>query len=191
MIRSLHSFLKGLRRDLRSRELVWLFLALTLSVTALSSVSFLADRMQRAFQFDARQLLAADLLLVSDHPLPEQFLEEGELRRLRIAQTVVFPTMATVGSQSKLASLKAATPAYPLRGQLEVAQVKSANIGSAPGVAHTSPSVGQVWVEPAMMNSLGAHVGDVMTLGESHFIIGGVLTRELDRGAGSGMRTPL
>jgi len=140
--------------------------------------------MQRAFQFDARQLLAADLLLVSDHPLPEQFLEEGELRQLRIAQTVVFPTMATVGSQSKLASLKAATPTYPLRGQLEVAQVKSANIVSAPGVAHSSPSVGQVWVEPAMLNSLGAHVGDVMTLGESHFIIGGVLTRELDRGAG-------
>ena len=140
--------------------------------------------MQRAFQFDARQLLAADLLLVSDRPLPEQFLEEGVSRQLGVAQTVVFPTMATVGSQSKLASLKAVTPTYPLRGQLEVTQLTPANSGSAPGVAYSSPAVGQVWVEPAMMNGLRAHVGDVMTLGESHFIIGGVLTRELDRGAG-------
>ena len=140
--------------------------------------------MQRAFQFDARQLLAADLLLVSDHPLPEQFLEEGVSRQLGVAQTVVFPTMATVGSQSKLASLKAVSPTYPLRGQLEVTQLTPENSGSAPGVAYSSPAVGQVWVEPAMMNGLRAHVGDVMSLGESRFIIGGVLTRELDRGAG-------
>jgi putative ABC transport system permease protein len=59
-----------MRRDFRSSELVALLIALTLSVAALSSVSFLADRMQRAFQFDARQLLAADLLLVADQPLP-------------------------------------------------------------------------------------------------------------------------
>ena len=56
----LASFLRGIRRDLRSSELVALLAALTLSVTALSSVSFLADRMQRTFAFDARQLLASD-----------------------------------------------------------------------------------------------------------------------------------
>ncbi|WP_197712820.1 hypothetical protein [Polynucleobacter necessarius] len=60
------SFLRDIRRDLQSSELIALLVALTLSVAALSSVSFLADRMQRAFQFDARQLLAADLLIVSD-----------------------------------------------------------------------------------------------------------------------------
>jgi len=72
--------------------------------------------MQRTFAFDARQLLAADLLIASDQPLLEQFTQEAQRRNLLIATTVVFPSMATVGAQSKLASLKAVSPQYPLRG---------------------------------------------------------------------------
>ena len=163
---------------MRSSELAWLLVALTLSVTALSSVTFLADRMQRAFAFDARQLLASDLLMVSDRPLPERFLEEAKSSNLQIAQTVVFPSMATVGSHSKLASLKAVSSQYPLRGALRVqsnTQAKPLSSGPEPGL---------VWVDPAMLASLHAQQGDVLQLGQKSFLIGGVLERELDRGAG-------
>ena len=168
------SFLQSIRRDLRSSELLALLVALTLSVAALSSVSFLADRMQRAFQFDARQLLAADLLLVSDQPLPEQFIQKAKEQELRSAQTIVFPSMATVGAQSKLASLKAVSDAYPLRGALQV----------SPPQASSTPPAGSVWVDPAMLNALKAKVGDRMLLGDKSFVISGILERELDRGAG-------
>lgn len=168
------SFLRDIRRDLRSSELLALLVALTLSVAALSSVSFLADRMQRAFEFDARQLLAADLLLVSDQPLPERFIREAKDRQLSVAQTVVFPSMATVGAQSKLASLKAVTNTYPLRGSLQV----------SPSQARLTPPAASVWVDPAMLNALKAKVGDQMLLGDKTFLIGGILERELDRGAG-------
>ena len=167
-------FLRSIRRDLRSSELAALLVALTLSVAALSSVSFLADRMQRAFQFDARQLLAADLLLVADQALPERFIQEANKRQLKLAQTIVFPSMATVGSQSKLASLKAVTAAYPLRGSLQV----------SPSQTSLTPAAGSVWVDPAMLNALKAKVGDQMLLGDKSFVIGGILERELDRGAG-------
>jgi len=170
----LASFLRDIRRDLRSSELIALLVALTLSVAALSSVSFLADRMQRAFQFDARQLLAADLLLVSDQPLPERFIREAVDRQLNSAQTVVFPSMATVGAQSKLASLKAVTSAYPLRGSLQV----------SPSQTNLTPPAASVWVDPAMLNALKAKVGDQMLLGDKTFLISGILERELDRGAG-------
>ncbi len=170
----LASFFRGIKQDLRSSELLALLVALTLSVAALSSVSFLADRMQRAFQFDARQLLAADLLLVSDQPLPERFIQEAKERKLISAQTIVFPSMATVGSQSKLASLKAVSAAYPLRGTLKI----------SPSQASLTPAGGSVWVEPAMLNALKAKLGDQMLLGDKSFVIGGVLERELDRGAG-------
>ena len=168
------SFLRGIRRDLRSSELFFLLVALTLSVTALSSVSFLADRMQRAFQFDARQLLAADLLLVADQPLAERFIQEAKSLDLGTAQTIVFPSMATVGTQSKLASLKVVSATYPLRGSLQV----------SPQPASTTPPAGSVWVDPAMLNALQAKVGDRMSLGDKTFLIGGILERELDRGAG-------
>ncbi len=170
----LASFLRGIQRDLRSSELLALLVALTLSVAALSSVSFLADRMQRAFHFDARQLLAADLLLVADRPLPERFIQEAKERQLSVAQTIVFPSMATVGSQSKLASLKGVSESYPLRGSLKV----------SPSSVNPTPPAGSVWVDPAMLNALHAQVGDQMLLGDKSFLIDGVLERELDRGAG-------
>ena len=170
----LASFFRSIQRNFRSSELVALLVALTLSVAALSSVSFLADRLQRAFQFDARQLLAADLLLVADQPLPERFIQEAKERRLGLAQTIVFPSMATVGSQSKLASLKAVSTAYPLRGSLRVSPTQS----------NPTPITGSVWVDPAMLNVLKASVGDPMLLGKKSFVVSGVLERELDRGAG-------
>ena len=178
MIKSIFRFLDGLKRDVRSSELAWLLVALTLSVTALSSVSFLADRMQRAFAFDARQLLASDLLIVSDQPLPNLFLDEARGKNLQIAQTVVFPSMASVGAHGKLASLKAVSPQYPLRGELRVqssTQMKTLASG---------PDSGFVWIDPAMLASLHAKEGDPIRLGQKTFVIGGVLERELDRGAG-------
>jgi putative ABC transport system permease protein len=169
---------------------VWLLIALTLSVAALSSVSFLADRMQRTFQLDARQLLAADLLLVADQPLPERFFQEAKDRELRIAQTIVFPSMATAGSQSKLASLKAVSAQYPLRGQLQVSATPVATTPSAilsiptiPTIP-TTPDKGSVWLDPAMIASLNINVGDTISLGDRTFIVSGVLEREVDRGAG-------
>lgn len=178
MIQNILRFFGFLRRDLRSSELAWLFVALTLSIAALSSVSFLADRMQRAFAFDARQLLAADLLIVSDQPLSARFLDEAKSNHLQIAQTVVFPSMATVGSHSKLASLKAVSADYPLRGAL---RVQSGLQGKAFAMG---PQQGLVWVDPAMMASLFAKEGDEIKLGQKTFVIGGVLDQELDRGAG-------
>ena len=178
MSKLISHFFSSLRQDLRSTELAWLFVALTLSVTALSSVSFLADRMQRAFAFDARQLLASDLLIVSDQPLPERFLEQAQNIDLQIAQTIVFPSMATVGEHSKLSSLKAVSPQYPLRGSLRVKSSSQENAITA------GPDPGFVWVDPAMLASLHAKEGDSIRLGQKSFVIGGVLERELDRGAG-------
>ena len=172
------NLLKGLKQELRSSELAWLFVALILSVTALSSVSFLADRMQRAFQFDAHQLLAADVLIVADQALPQQFITAAQERGLETAQTIVFPTMATVGSQSKLASLKVVSAQYPLRGALLV-QASNGSSSTSKG-----PATGNVWVDPAMLASLRAKIGDQMILGNKSFVIAGVIEREIDRGAG-------
>jgi putative ABC transport system permease protein len=177
LIHFIKNLWQGLRQDLRSKELQWLFIALIVSVSAMTSVSFLADRMHRAFQFDARQLLASDLLIASDQPLPEIFIEKAQQQQLRIAQTVVFPSMATVGSQSKLASIKAVSSQYPLRGALQVESDSGRAIPSdlAPGT---------VFVEPALLNHLRAKVGDQVRLGDRAFVITGVLVQELDRGAG-------
>ena len=58
--------LNTLRRDLRAGELNLLLVALVLAVASLTSVAFLTDRVGRALDRDANQLLGGDMLLVAD-----------------------------------------------------------------------------------------------------------------------------
>ncbi len=170
------------KRDLQSPELLWLGIALSLSVAALSSVGFLADRMQRAFEFDARQLLAADLLIAADQPIPARFIEAAKDRTLSIAQTVVFPSMATAGERGKLSSLKSVGSDYPLRGELQISRstnpLDKEKVNSSKG-----PAPGNAWVDPALLEVLQAKIGDTLALGQARLRIDAVLLRELDRGA--------
>ena len=170
-----------LPRNLRSSELHWLLVALIISVASLSSVSYLADRMQRAFDRDAKQLIAADYLIHSDQPLPTIFKERAVSDGLQTAETIVFPTMAGVGGQSKLVSLKAVSEGYPLRGVVKVAD----SALDLKGVAQSGvPAPGTVWVDAALLPALKVGVGDLILLGQLKLKIAGVITQELDKGAG-------
>jgi len=172
--------MNSLARSLRSTELVWLLLALMISVASLSSVSYLADRMQRAFERDAKQLIAADALIQSDQPLPKLFIQKATESGLSIAQTTVFPTMSSSQQNSQLVALKAVTETYPLRGKLKIS-----SDGQTPGEVVTQiPSPGTVWVDPSLMISLKIKVGDWLSLGQSKLKISATLTQELDKGAG-------
>lgn len=155
---------------------------MAISVSALTSVSFLADRMHRAFEFDARQLLASDLLIVADQPIPQSLINYAQQIGLETAQTIVFPSMASSTTQSKLASIKAVSTTYPLRGSLVIYP-----LGVNPTKEESQkrgPSVGTVWVEPAILRNLQIQLGDKLRLGDRQFQITGVIVKELDRGAG-------
>ncbi|NDC32573.1 MAG: FtsX-like permease family protein, partial [Burkholderiaceae bacterium] len=174
-----------LLKELRAKELFWLFIALVLSVAALSSVSFLADRLQRSFEIDGRTLLAADLLIAADQPIPPALIEAAKSQKLNIAQTVVFPSMVSHGGESKLSSLKAVSALYPLRGQLQISRqvhdgrVDERSIEEVTGM----PPKNTVWVDPAVLISLRAKLGDSLSIGDRQFRIDAVIVRELDRGA--------
>ena len=59
-MRSLKLALRALRREWRSGELAVLWLSLSIAVAALSGVGFLVDRIGRAVQLQASEVLAAD-----------------------------------------------------------------------------------------------------------------------------------
>ena len=170
-----------LPRYLRSPELRWLLAALVISVAALSSVSYLADRMHRAFESDAKQLIAADYVIQSDQPLSALFQEQARSGGLQVAHTVVFPTMAGAKEESKLVSLKAVSAGYPLRGSLKVGDASSHDKGQ---IQSDIPALHTVWVDEALLPALNISIGESITLGRSSFKVAGVITQELDRGAG-------
>ena len=152
-------------------ELVWLLIALVVSVTAITSVTFLADRLQQSFSQNARELIAADTIVRGDQLLDTSFEEKAKELGLRTSKTVIFSTMMRTGNESKLVSLKAVSDTYPLRGKLSL---------TIPGAELKS---GQVWLDPQLASIYQIKLGDSITLGEKEFVVSNLILREPDRGA--------
>ena len=194
---------RALWRDARAGELRLLFVAVLLGVAALSAVGFLADRIEGGLQRDARQLLGGDAVLVSDHAFSPAVLAQVSGLGVKAVTTLSFPTMARSGSvqdgNTRLVALKAVTEGYPLRGSLQIlsppgtpvtkpALVTSPDNGTVydrPGVSTKAlPQIGEVWVEPALLEAMEIKQGDEITLGERTLRVTEVLVSEPDRGAG-------
>jgi len=165
-------------RDWRAGELRLLVLALVVAVAAVASVGFLADRVSRALERDASQMLGADLVLEADEPVPAAFLDQARQRGLEVSSAMQFPSMASAPGGAQLVSLKAVEPGYPLRGSLRVA----AEPYGPDAVTRDVPEPGTVWVDPQLLSLLGAKVGDSIGLGDAHLRVARVLTYEPDRG---------
>ena len=171
-------------RDWRAGELRFLLVALIVAVTALSSVGFFVDRMRAGMARDAHQLLGADVLIVADQPIDSAWRDEAQRHGLAMASTVVFPSMAIAGegdaSRAQLASVKAVTPGYPLRGTLKV----SDQAGGKELVTRQIPAAGTVWLDQSLLSALDLARGDVLQLGDRKLTVAEVLSTEPDRGSG-------
>ena len=164
-------------RDWRVGELRLLWLALVIAVAAVSSVGFLSDRVNRALERDAGQLLAADLLLSADRPIGPEWQAQAESLGLQTAHTWQFRSMLALGDKTALSEVKAVSDGYPLRGHLKIrqgsqAQTQTVNHGPAPGT---------VWLEPQLMHDLGVQVGEQIHLGQKQFVVEQWLEYEPDR----------
>ena len=197
-----------LRRDWRAGELRLLLVALAVAVAAISTVGFFIDRLGNALSSQATQLLGGDVVVSSDHPIPPDWIEEATRRGLAIAQTVGFPSMALAVSDqppagspalgqpetlplNQLASIKAVSSEYPLRGGLTVTREVTSETPAAAAGLHPAatdelvaraPAPGTVWVDRALLQALGLSQGQQLQLGEKTFRIARVILVEPDRG---------
>jgi putative ABC transport system permease protein len=167
-------------RDWRAGELRFLLVSLLIAVAALASVGFFVDRMRTGLVRDAHQLLGADLVVVSDLPANPAWQAEAQRLGLQTAHTVAFPSMALAGQGddplSQLASLKAVSAAYPLRGHLSLERP------GGDALTKDIPAPGTVWVDPSLLSKLNVAVGGKIKLGTMQFTVAQVIAREPDRG---------
>jgi putative ABC transport system permease protein len=175
-------------RDWRAGELRLLVVVLMVAVGAVTAVGFFVDRIRLGLERDATQLLGGDVVLSSDRPLAPELLVRARTEGLLTVQTVTFPSMAQRQLRSdergdrpvQLSAIKAVSSGYPLRGSVRVADAVN-----APDTAVSDiPAPGTVWVDQQLVATLGARVGDVLTLGESQLKVARIITLEPDRGAG-------
>lgn len=169
--------IRYLIRDRYNPELRLLFLALLTAVTAVSSVEFFTDRIQRALTLQAVEILGADLRISSTESLPTSFSDEAKQRNLKIAQELTFPNVIAQKDNVTLVAIKAVSENYPLRGRLRI----SASLQAPATITDAIPAKGEVWLEPRLLITLNLQVGDKIRLGDAEFTIGKLLHYEPDR----------
>jgi len=166
-----------------------LLLAVALAVAALTAVSFFANRIERGLTRDAAQLLGGDVVVVADQPIEPAWIEEAHRQGLRTSRTWVFPSMARApderGGESRLVALKAVDEAYPLRGRMTIATADAqGRVGEPRPAPAGGPPVGELWVDPNVLDGLGVQLGDALWMGEVALRVTAVIVSEPDRGAG-------
>jgi putative ABC transport system permease protein len=185
-VKALVFALRSFRRELRSGEVLVLLAAVILAVAALTAVGFLTDRIGKAVARQANEVLAADLRLRSQDPIPDSWREMAAAHELQTADTVSFPTVVFAGDESALTSLLAVTDGYPLRGNVRISDA----LFSEQRVASGIPAPGEVWADSALLARVGADVGDSLAVGELELRIGAVLTYRPDQSIGFASLAP-
>ena len=172
-------------RDWRAGELRLLLSALLLAVGSVSSISLFVDRLQRALVAESTSFLAADRVIDASREIPDGFRSAARERGLTTADLMTFPTMVSptgAGDQSaeraQLASVKAATVGYPLRGVLRT----TATPFTTGEVTRDLPGLGEAWLDSRLFPALGVAIGDKVTVGYAELVVTRVLTAEPDRG---------
>ena len=166
-------------RDWRSGELGLLLLALLVAVGTVTAISLFVDRLHQALRLESSSFLAADRYIGSTRPIPDEFRRAAQERGLDTVDAMTFPSMVYgSGERSQLASVKAVSAGYPLRGELIVGDEPF-----GPGrVAQRMPEPGEVWLDSRMFPALGLALGDEVEVGLARLSIGRVLIKEPDRG---------
>lgn len=161
-------------RAWRAGELRVIWLALVLSVTAITSVGFVTDRVERAMWAQMSEVLAADLVVSSQRPLAPHWAAQARRMGLKLAETMEFPSMLSTTDGLQMVQVKAVSADYPLRGALRLV----ARQGEAAG---RDLLPGTVWLEQGLGKRLGLAAGDGLQLGERQLAVAGELQDEPDR----------
>ena len=103
-MKSLRFALRSFGREIRSGEVLVLLAAVALAVAALTAVGFLTDRIGQAVARQANEVLAADLRLRSQEPIPATWSEMAAGYNLQTAETTTFPSVVFAGDLSALAT---------------------------------------------------------------------------------------
>ena len=158
-------------RTARRRLLLYMS-SISLGVAALVAIDSFASNTQRSVREQARALLGGDISLASRQPFPKSLVTAlDSLERQGVAYTDVttFTSMALVDrtGRTRLSQIRAVTTGYPFYGE----------ILTAPAGEWARLQSGRfALVDPSLLISLNAQVGDTLSLGAARFRITGTLT---------------
>ncbi len=169
--------LKLLWRDGRSGELSLLALALLIAVGSSTAITLFADRLHRTMSNQAAEFLAADLAITGPMPFIQARLDKAVELGLTQSRTTEFTSVLLENREMLLASIKAVSENYPLRGYLKTSDADFLN----ESVSRQGPEPGKAWVENRILSALHLKLGDKLSIGEKPLNISRILSYEPDK----------
>ena len=168
---------KLLSREWRSGELGILLLALVMAVSVVVGVSSFVSRLQSALLSESARFLAADLVVVSRTPPPDEWINHAQAQGLVSSLGIGFPSMAVADiDHMALVSVKAVSDGYPIRGDLQWSREPYGQV-LAEG---TIPAAGEVWLAPRLFALLDVSIGDRVLVGEAELMVSAAVRGEPD-----------
>ena len=172
--------LRMLIRTWRGGELGLILWSLILAVAVVTSVSLLAERIEKALTQESSSFLAADLLVRSSKEAPIEWVDEAARLNVSTAKTIGFASIVFFGDELHLASIKAVQSNYPLRGEIKRSTTPFTRDPSLIESVNYGPSKGEVWVDARLLPLLSIQLGDVIELGDISLKVSQILVEEPD-----------
>ena len=172
---------KLLWRDWKGGQLNLVVSALVLAVMVVTAVSLFADRVERGLNQQITSFLASDLTLRGGIEITQEYRAKAKELNLTTADLALFRSMVFAGDNNHLASVKAVSKAYPLRGEMELSDDLN---GGSVSTRSDGPAQGEAWVEARLFNLLNIKIGDKIEVGYLNLTVTNMIVNEPDRGTG-------
>ncbi|RKF19725.1 FtsX-like permease family protein [Alginatibacterium sediminis] len=164
------------RSELRRGELSIIAAAIVLAVVSVWLFSSVSARIERAIVSQSSSFIAADRVLRSAHEIEIDLSAQANQRDLGYAEQLVFSSMLFANDDFKLASVKAVSSQYPLRGRLSISEQRE--VGEEREVK--APNIGEAWLAERLFYQMDLNVGDPIYIGDLQLKIAGRITQEPD-----------
>jgi putative ABC transport system permease protein len=175
--------LRMLIRTWRGGELGLILWSLILAVAVVTSVSLLAERIEKALTQESSSFLAADLVVRSSKEASVEWLQEAQLKNVSTAKIMGFSSIVFHDDELHLASIKAVQPNYPLRGLIKRSTTAFTRDPSLIESVDFGPDRGEVWVDARLLPLLNIELGDEIELGDTTLKVSQILIEEPDGGS--------
>ena len=174
---------------------VFLFLCIALGVGAIVAVDLFATNVEEAILGDARGLLGGDIELSWRRTMSQNgqdVLDSLSERHITISHVTEFAAMTAVESDqlydqksqaaSQLVELKALDSLYPLYGRILVEPAESIEqlLDAVQTGCQRTPCFGAI-VQESLLIRLHVNLGSELRIGQTNFIITGILGKEPDK----------
>lgn len=162
--------LKLFFKQLKTGEFTLILLSLALATSTVSVIALASSAIQSTLNERASHLLAADVQITGSEPIPEKWETLAQDSGLLTAKALQFRSMVFSENHNQLFSIKAVDSAYPLKGEIELAD----------GSTRRAPAPGTLYLPPRFLQQLAIDLGSTLYIGDAELAVTRTLLREPD-----------